>query len=70
MGNSYTTASRSHTHSWLNNGAPMKDLGPSGSSSQSNDINASGQVTGSATLAGDSVAHAFLWRNDGTKTRI
>ena len=46
----------------------MKDLGTfGGTHSQANDINASGQVTGDANLTGDTVSHAFLWRNDGTK---
>jgi len=35
--------------------------------SSARDINASGQVTGYANLAGDTGAHAFLWRNNGTK---
>jgi probable HAF family extracellular repeat protein len=53
----------------MNNGTAMKDLGSFGGTiSQANDINASGQVTGYAYLAGNGgVRHAFLWRNDGTK---
>ena len=45
----------------------MKDLGTfGGTTSAASDINASGQVTGHAYLAGDTESHAFLWRHDGT----
>src|SRR5262249_12484374 len=57
-----------HAFIWLNNGTAMKDLGTfGGTTSQSNDVNPSGQVTGYAYLAGDASVHAFLWRNDGGK---
>jgi probable HAF family extracellular repeat protein len=53
---------------WMNNGTPMKSLGTlGGTNSQSNDINASAQVTGWADITGNSTTHAFLWRNDGSK---
>jgi probable HAF family extracellular repeat protein len=46
----------------------MKDLGTLGGHySGANNVNASGQVVGYSYLAGDSVAHTFLWRNDGGK---
>ena len=58
---------REHAFVWMNDGTPMKDLGTfGGTQSSANDINASGQVTGWASLAGDAVTHAFIWRNNGT----
>src|SRR4029077_10298770 len=58
---------KGHAFIWLNNGTKMKDLGTLGGTlSAAKDMNASGQVTGSARLSGDTITHAFLWRNDGT----
>ncbi len=57
-----------HAFIWMNDGTPMKDLGTfGGTRSAATDLNASGEVTGWAFLAGGTTKHAFLWRNDGTK---
>jgi probable HAF family extracellular repeat protein len=56
----------------MNDGTPMKDLGAiGGTQSKAYDINSAGQVTGAADwfCAGECFRHAFLWRNDGTKTQ-
>src|SRR5688572_4685055 len=55
-------------HAFLWDGTRMRDLGAlGGTSSFGFAIITLGQVTGSATLAGDMVSHAFLW--DGTRMR-
>jgi probable HAF family extracellular repeat protein len=53
---------------WMHGATSIQDLG-TGTGSQSNDINASGQVTGQGYFVGDPTLHAFLWRNDGTKAQ-
>ena len=52
----------------MNDGTPIKDLGTlGGADSEAYAINSSGQVTGYSYLAGGTISHAILWRNDGTK---
>ena len=52
-------------HAFLWDGTTMVDLGTlGGTRSVGLAINASGQVAGGATIAGNAAQHAFLW--DGT----
>jgi probable HAF family extracellular repeat protein len=52
----------------LGNGAPMTRIynGLGGTEIAAYGVNSSGQLTGLATLPGDSLKHAFFWKNDGS----
>ncbi|MBL8248975.1 MAG: hypothetical protein JNK95_11500 [Candidatus Competibacter sp.] len=60
----YSIAAVGNPHAFLYSGGRMTDLGTlGGTSSFALGINASGQVVGSSTTAGDSALHAFRYAN-------
>jgi len=66
--NSSTGIPTMHAFLWQN--GTMSDLGSLGGTvSQAAFINDSGQVIGTATLAGDQTTHSFIWQN-GTMTDL
>jgi probable HAF family extracellular repeat protein len=66
-GQAYTATGEGRAFLWKNDGSPMLDLGTFGGfSSDSSDINDSGQIAGISYYPGSFTPHAFIWRNDGT----
>lgn len=56
-----------HAFFWRNDGTPMVDLGTlGGRDSHPYALNDSGQIAGSANIAGNLAVHAFVWLNNGT----